>query len=1083
MSNRRPLPLKHSVAYGAPPTDLPSPSTLATSDLGEVTRQVVKDLRLQQKKEQEERHARIRANQRAKVPLIEAVMAKERARQEGKDASTSRQTTPGVPSPKKTGGMAATASDPAPVETNKRSPTARKRPAVARQEETPTPTLKRPRRDEDAEAEARQEQAARDAEVQRKRHEAAARLQEQQITETPARVEDNQSTDQEMLFSPDQDSDLQQDTTLNQEQDVVNPQWLPVDLAEAERMKEATRKRRAEHPVQISQITQAARDVFDLAAASEPTRGETSDRFRQSTLRGSASIEPDLQDPPPTVRSYIEESEIFGKVRVQTPPSVPMLGRSFHAGPSRPFEAPYPDLPQPSADAERQQRAQKVTNAFAQAVRQGRTDRPSSDQPGTYRSAPRSQSRGGASAAQAQAAQAQAAPASRSDRDRSSGRLGSKPLELDPAARESTSERDASRAYRPPIIQPPPHLDFPDQPAHQPAVRRQAENAPAATNFTATAPNTNATTQAQPPPLSPRRQPKTTEEPAPEGWQESWYSRLASDFGHHIRASWAFIRVVVTTAVFWLPILAVVLSLLSAMSMPALNVPTRWYGWTDWPHNLGQFVPGILVPPAGLWSPETYSNLASALARESLNIASLNKDYKITEETVKKLEGLLPQLLHVKMDAKTGKPKISQDFWHALKDYMQKDKGTITLDESTGDISDSHWKILLGRLQKAGFSNDPTKIAKNLSPQIERFVDETLPRSFESWLKDNQQKVTELLQKASPKPDALPKVVEENLLSKAEKLIQKQFSSGELGDRVVSKKEFIGSLDGALASQKKELDDKFGELRVELEKTVAKASRNTSSPVAGLSKTDVQKLIDDTVRDAISDAQLAAAARSQITSHFDETLRQQVNFFGVGNGAIVNSQLSSPGWVPEKPPLFSRVWRKTMANLPRFQHERGAALVGWTDAGHCWCADSASQPARLVVETGQTIIPQHLVLEHIDPAATIDPDSMPKDLEVWAMVDDSLLARAKDFEFAHFPNTDKGQPLAAKGFVKIGEFTYRHSRKDNGIQVYKFSDELLNMKATVDQLAIIARTNHGATDHTCFYRVRLYGKPHEYELD
>ncbi len=1068
MSNRRPLPLKHSVAYGAPPTELPSPSTLATSDLGEVTRQVVKDLRLQQKKELEERHARIRANQRAKIPAIETTVTQERARQEGKDASTSRQTTPGVTSPSKTGGVTITASDSSPVDTNKRSPTARKRPSVARQEETPTPTKKRPRRDEDAEAEAKQEQAARDAEVQRKRHEAAARLQKQQNTKTPAQVEDDQNTDQEIPSSSDRDSELQQDTTLDQDQDVINPQWPPEELAEAERMKEAARKRRAEHPVQVSQIAQPARDIFNLAAASEPTRGEGPDRFRQSTLRSSASIEPDLQDPPPTVRSYVEESEIFGKVRVQTPPSVPIQGRTFHAGPSRPFEAPYPDLSQPSADTERQKRAQEVTNAFAQAVRQSRTDRPS-DQSGTYRSAPRSQSRGGASAP-------------RSDRDRSSGRLGSKPLELDPAARESTSERDSSRAYRPPIIQPPPHLDFLERPAHQPVLRRQAENAP--TVSTATAPNTNRTTQAQPSPLSPRRQRKPTEEPASGEWQESWYRRLASDFGYHLRAAWAFIRVVVTTAVFWLPILAVGLSLLSAMSVPTTNVPTRWYGWKDLSHNLGQFVPGILVPPARFLSPETYSNLASTLATHSLNIASLDRDHKITEETVKKLNNLLPQLLHVKVDAKTGKPKISQDFWHALKDYMQKDKGTITLDESTGDISDSHWKILLGRLQKAGFSNDPTKIATKLSPQIERFVDETLPRSFESWLKDNQQKVTELLRKVSPKPDPLPKAVEENLLSKAEKLIEKQFSSGELSERVVSKKEFIASLEGGLASQKNELDLKFDELRAELEKTLAKASRTKSSPVAGLSKAEVQKLIDDTVRDAVSDAQLAAAARSQITSYFDETLRHRVNYFGPGNGAIVNSQLSSPGWVPEKPPLFSRVWRKTMANLPRFQHERGAALVDWTDAGHCWCAaDSASQPARLVVETGQPIIPEHLVLEHIDPAATIDPESMPKDLEVWALVDESLLARAKDFEFVHFPYTEKGQPLAAKGFVKIGEFTYRHSRKDNGIKIYKFSEELLHMKAMVDQVAIIARTNHGATDHTCFYRVRLYGKPEEYEQE
>ncbi len=137
--------------------------------------------------------------------------------------------------------------------------------------------------------------------------------------------------------------------------------------------------------------------------------------------------------------------------------------------------------------------------------------------------------------------------------------------------------------------------------------------------------------------------------------------------------------------------------------------------------------------------------------------------------------------------------------------------------------------------------------------------------------------------------------------------------------------------------------------------------------------------------------------------------------------------------------------------------------MDWTDAGHCWCADSASQPAQLAVQISQTVIPEYLVIEHIDPLATIDGDAMPKDIEVWAMIDLDQFSRAKDFEYAHFPNTGNEDPLTAWSFVK-GRRVYlraqRQRRWHSGLPVLK-----------------------GAEQHEDRCRSRSYSCPHQLRLE
>ncbi len=52
------------------------------------------------------------------------------------------------------------------------------------------------------------------------------------------------------------------------------------------------------------------------------------------------------------------------------------------------------------------------------------------------------------------------------------------------------------------------------------------------------------------------------------------------------------LRIALRTMAFWLPVLVI----LAWSNVATPDVPIRWYGWSDWSHNVGQFVPSILVP-------------------------------------------------------------------------------------------------------------------------------------------------------------------------------------------------------------------------------------------------------------------------------------------------------------------------------------------------------------------------------------------------------------------------------------------------------------------------------------------------------
>lgn len=406
------------------------------------------------------------------------------------------------------------------------------------------------------------------------------------------------------------------------------------------------------------------------------------------------------------------------------------------------------------------------------------------------------------------------------------------------------------------------------------------------------------------------------------------------------------------------------------------------------------------------------------------------------------LESSLPVMIHVNRDG-NGKLVIDDEFWHAIRDRIKSDDSVLSLDEDS-PLSDAQWQLLKDRLH---------------------FDDNTKPRStsWENWLASNKRKVAKVL---------------------AEDVAE------SMKESVVTRDEFVKWIEDAFAKHRGTWEADLAQLRGRfadlLEIVQAKEAK-----LQGMSSEETSRLVEKLVRNAISNTQLDHVAKTRIGSaRVDWELRGCMNYFAPGNGALVDVSLSSPNYVTSSSQLW---WPFQISSHGRIlNNPKLAALFEWDEPGNCWCAAiigsrNVRQSADIGVKLAGFVIPQYVVLEHINPKITLNPKSMPKDMEVWAQFDEDNEQRILDWSSTQFPSTyNRGntgenlrdQKTIQQGFHKIGEFTYEYVPEEEGIMVHKLSPELINLNAATDIVLVKAKTNYGA-DHTCFYRIRLYGKPVE----
>ncbi|KAI1744116.1 hypothetical protein F4680DRAFT_444149 [Xylaria scruposa] len=404
-----------------------------------------------------------------------------------------------------------------------------------------------------------------------------------------------------------------------------------------------------------------------------------------------------------------------------------------------------------------------------------------------------------------------------------------------------------------------------------------------------------------------------------------------------------------------------------------------------------------------------------------------------SDELLAGLETSIPDSIWVQ--GKNGKLKIPEDFWHALRELILNDKSILSL--KNANISEDHWLAIKSRIQPSG-------LGAGTSLKDMEVLEKKISQTWDSWLKQNDQAL-------------------------------KKASTG----KALTKNDFIQLAREEIASYSREISQEFTKLQERVKDITQQMSQlqDEISETGGISRDEITKIFNSLISDVVANGQADAVAQGVINGHINDILANQVNFFAIGAGVTIDPEFSSGPWAVPKEFFKSNKWldKDGYKAQPRM-----AALSPWNEEGECFCAGPdlkgyGKGTNNISVIMSRSIIPQHLVVEHILPGATLDPGATPKEIEVWAYIEElNLRNELQIFSQSQFPDTPTEEVLN-EGFVKIGHFTYEKKDDGDGVQVFKMSDQLKDMGAIADQIVIRAINNYGA-DHTCFYRLRLYGE-------
>ncbi|KFA78708.1 hypothetical protein S40288_01647 [Stachybotrys chartarum IBT 40288] len=537
---------------------------------------------------------------------------------------------------------------------------------------------------------------------------------------------------------------------------------------------------------------------------------------------------------------------------------------------------------------------------------------------------------------------------------------------------------------------------------------------------------------------------------------------------------------------------------------------TGWYGesrgaadfWPDFGQltsKIAQYIPRVTWPSSNPWDEisdlwdtedDEYARMMSILQRYQDEINRLREARSLHAASLNKLEAVVPKVVH--MQEKDGKLVVGQDFWHALRGIIHKDDSFFTLEKRGGTYepaSKAQWNALAAHLVR-----DPTfqsKLDGSISAAEAR-INSQQAGSWESWIRSNNGKIVEILGPQLTKLKSM--AVDKSLDRHIEQVMKEQLGEIATSGQVVTRDEFLRHLRNEFTEHRSAIKAEIEEMEPQMKELVTRSvALAMQEAPAGMNREQITTLVDGLVRKTVAEMNLEAFAQGTIQAHWDAELRTQVNYFSPGSGAVFDPTLSSPphdrkhghghgGGGGGLGPV-----RKMLHLRPDDAKDGEVALKAWTDEGECWCGahtvDHRGLPhgARLSVFLGRPLVPQHLVLEHILPSATTDPGARPRELEVFAHIPDPAVRdRLRDFSATHFPSDDwdwsVANPDLPDAFVKIGQYTYDAAERRNGVHVYRFSSELLSLGAETDQLVMRAVSNYGAKDHTCFYRVRLYGQ-------
>ncbi|KAM0346724.1 hypothetical protein ACHAPU_005439 [Fusarium lateritium] len=517
-------------------------------------------------------------------------------------------------------------------------------------------------------------------------------------------------------------------------------------------------------------------------------------------------------------------------------------------------------------------------------------------------------------------------------------------------------------------------------------------------------------------------------------------------------------------------------------SIPTANM--HWPSSSGFVSRIGNIIPSFSWPSwekedddaTNPWDAFPIDNIAIPdNYKEALD--ELKKHANGQKKTLNKLKSVLPTIVH--MDLVDGRPVIKQEFWHALQDLLKKDGSFLNLDQKHGNYevsSEKQWRAIVSRLEKDSSFN------KKLKTDVDHRIEDRLPNFWDTWFRNNNDVLQPLFEKAMAKKETAGSGAAFD--RKLYKIVNEELN--KYNSTAVSREEFLAHLKKDFSTHESDIKEQMASLESRMKSHIEESIRSARMLAPqGTSDNDMRQLIRDIVRQTLTDGTLAAAAKSNIHAHYNLDLKHQVNYFGVGAGATMDGRLSAPVWDPYKKGIATDVaLRRGLSGLKPFPAV--AALHPWQDEGDCFCAshvvDESGHPLGVVlsIHLGHLVIPENVVIEHIHPDATTDPDARPRHIEVLARFDDDEeFDIVRDFSMNQV--TNKGwnfhsPPPPHERFVTISQFEYQGDQLNEGVHVQRISSDFVNLGIPTYHIIIRALSNYGAKDHTCFYRVRLFGK-------
>ena len=222
-------------------------------------------------------------------------------------------------------------------------------------------------------------------------------------------------------------------------------------------------------------------------------------------------------------------------------------------------------------------------------------------------------------------------------------------------------------------------------------------------------------------------------------------------------------------------------------------------------------------------------------------------------------------------------------------------------------------------------------------------------------------------------------------------------------------------------------------------------------------------------------------------------IHPQINWFELGQGAVIDPNLSSPSFAAKDDFTFSAYFaalftlqRHAPAPAP-FSRASIEALTHWNDGGlDRWCAPASRGKLQLTVLTARPIAPRELIVEHIAKDATIYIGMAPREIELWIDVDNpdvrfevhaAILASDPSLLDSSSPQLDRelaDSQALPPNFMLVGRFYY-DINTNQAVQNFHVLLDLAFLGIKSTRFAVRVNSNWGSYDATCINRLRLHG--------